>query len=187
LHLPYSPSIALPGDQQNSQWACSVKLPFLITIVAVTEHYTTRRSTEHSVQREQKIVDDNAMIIFHENTIDITYSKPQMRLFLVWLDWVPLWKHGGASILLSKVENSVTEPHHFYAAPAPAPGVNFDAAPAAPAPAPAPTLLYSKAKFLKLTKVITHVETIFFIWFWTNYIAENISWMGCKLLHFVSF
>jgi hypothetical protein len=41
---------------------------------------------------------------------------------------------------------SVAEPHHFYAAPAP--GKNFDAA-----PAPAPTLLYNKAKFLKLTKV----------------------------------
>jgi hypothetical protein len=35
--------------------------------------------------------------------------------------------------------NSVAELHHFYAAPA--------------APAPAPTLLYSKAKFLKRTKV----------------------------------
>jgi hypothetical protein len=45
---------------------------------------------------------------------------------------------------------SVAEPPHFYAAPAPAPGVNFEAA---PAPAPAPTLLYSKAKFLKRTKV----------------------------------
>jgi hypothetical protein len=44
---------------------------------------------------------------------------------------------------------SVAEPHHFYAAPAP--GKNFDAAPAAPAPAP--TLFYSKAKFLKRTKV----------------------------------
>jgi hypothetical protein len=43
---------------------------------------------------------------------------------------------------------SVAEPHHFYAAPTPAPGTNFDAA-----PAPAPTLLYSKAKFLKRTKV----------------------------------
>jgi hypothetical protein len=43
----------------------------------------------------------------------------------------------------------VAEPHHFYAAPAP--GKNFDAAPAAPAPVP--TLLYSKAKFLKRTKV----------------------------------
>jgi hypothetical protein len=42
---------------------------------------------------------------------------------------------------------SVAEPHHFYAAPAP--GKNFDAAPAAPAP----TLLYSKTKFLKRTKV----------------------------------
>jgi hypothetical protein len=39
---------------------------------------------------------------------------------------------------------SVADPHHFYAAPAP--GKNFD-------PAPAPTLLYSKAKFLKRTKV----------------------------------
>jgi hypothetical protein len=46
--------------------------------------------------------------------------------------------------------SSVAEPHHFYAAPTP--GKNFDAAPA-PAPAPAPTLLNSKAKFLKLTKV----------------------------------
>jgi hypothetical protein len=45
----------------------------------------------------------------------------------------------------SKVETSVAEPHHFYAAP----GEKFDAALAAPAPAPAPTLLYSKAKFLK--------------------------------------
>jgi hypothetical protein len=52
-------------------------------------------------------------------------------------------------------------PHNFYAAPAPppAPGENFDAAPAAPAP----TLLYIKAKFLKRTKVYTHVETILFI------------------------
>jgi hypothetical protein len=41
---------------------------------------------------------------------------------------------------------SVAEPHHFYTAPAP--GKNFDAA-----PAPAPTLLFSKAKFLKLTQV----------------------------------
>jgi hypothetical protein len=44
---------------------------------------------------------------------------------------------------------SVAELHHFYAAPAL--GKNFDAAPD-PA-APAPTLLYSKAKFLKRTKV----------------------------------
>jgi hypothetical protein len=53
----------------------------------------------------------------------------------------------------------------IYAAPAPAPGNNFNAAPApaAPAQAPAPTLLYSKAKFLKRTKVYTHIETIFFI------------------------
>jgi hypothetical protein len=53
---------------------------------------------------------------------------------------------------------SVAEPHHFYAAPDPALGKNFDAAlalaaPAAPAPAPVPTLLYSKTKFLKQTKV----------------------------------
>jgi hypothetical protein len=51
---------------------------------------------------------------------------------------------------------SVAETPHFSAAPAPAPGVNFYAAPspAAPAaPAPAPTLLYSKAKILKRTKV----------------------------------
>jgi hypothetical protein len=51
---------------------------------------------------------------------------------------------------------SVAEPHHFYAAPAP--GKNFDAA-----PAPAPTLLYSKAKLLKQTKVYIHVETTLFI------------------------
>jgi hypothetical protein len=51
------------------------------------------------------------------------------------------------------VWTSVAEPHHFYAAPAP--GKDFDAAPApaALAPAPDPTLLYSKAKFLKRTKV----------------------------------
>jgi hypothetical protein len=60
------------------------------------------------------------------------------------------------------LSSSVAEPHHFYAAPAP--GENFDAAPATPAlAAPAPTLLYSKAKFLKRTKVYTHVETILFI------------------------
>jgi hypothetical protein len=41
---------------------------------------------------------------------------------------------------------SVAEPHHFYAAPAP--GENLDAAPAL-----APTLLYSKAKIFKRTKV----------------------------------
>jgi hypothetical protein len=54
----------------------------------------------------------------------------------------------------SLVLPSVSEPHHFYAAPAP--GENFDAA-------PAPTILYSKAKFLKRTKVYTQVETILFI------------------------
>jgi hypothetical protein len=43
---------------------------------------------------------------------------------------------------MTTVMVSVAEPHHFYAAP----GENFDAA-------PAPTLLYSKAKFLKRTKV----------------------------------
>jgi hypothetical protein len=46
------------------------------------------------------------------------------------------------------VLHTVAEPHHFYAALAPAPGKNFDAA-----PAPAPTPFYSKAKFLKRTKV----------------------------------
>jgi hypothetical protein len=49
------------------------------------------------------------------------------------------------------VSVSVAEPLNFYAAPAPAPGKNFKADPA-PA-APAPTLLYSKTKFLKRTKV----------------------------------
>jgi hypothetical protein len=44
--------------------------------------------------------------------------------------------------------------------PAPAPGENFDAAPALAATAP--TLLYSKAKILKRTKVKTHVETSLF-------------------------
>jgi hypothetical protein len=43
--------------------------------------------------------------------------------------------------------SSVAEPHHYYAASVP--GKNFDAAPAAPAS----TLLYSKTKFLKRTKV----------------------------------
>jgi hypothetical protein len=44
---------------------------------------------------------------------------------------------------------SVAEPHHFYAAPAaPAP-----AAPNPAAPNPAPTLQYSRATFLKRTKV----------------------------------
>jgi hypothetical protein len=61
--------------------------------------------------------------------------------------------HNGASYneFEAKVihTSSVAEPHHFYAAPAP--GENFDAAPA-PA-APAPTLLHSKIKFLKRTKV----------------------------------
>jgi hypothetical protein len=42
------------------------------------------------------------------------------------------------------LKSIVAEPDHFYAAPAP--GKNFDAA-------PAPTFLYSKAKFLKRTKV----------------------------------
>jgi hypothetical protein len=46
------------------------------------------------------------------------------------------------------VKISVAESHNFYAAPDPASGKSFDAAPAAPAPAP--TLLYSKAKFLKM-------------------------------------
>jgi hypothetical protein len=54
-------------------------------------------------------------------------------------------------------EISVAEPHQFYAAPDPFPdpaaGKNFDAAPAPAAPAPAPTLLYSKEKILKRTKV----------------------------------
>jgi hypothetical protein len=44
----------------------------------------------------------------------------------------------------TSLTSSVAEPHHFYAAPAP--GKHFDAA-------PAPTLLYSKTKFLKQTKV----------------------------------
>jgi hypothetical protein len=47
------------------------------------------------------------------------------------------------------INSSVVEPHYFYAAPAP--GKNFDAAPAPAAPAPTP--FYSKAKFLKRTKV----------------------------------
>jgi hypothetical protein len=58
----------------------------------------------------------------------------------------------GSLLRLGTFIPSVAEPHHFYVAPDP--GKNFDAAPAAPAaPAPAPTLLYSKAKFLKRTKV----------------------------------
>jgi hypothetical protein len=64
---------------------------------------------------------------------------------------------------------------------------NLDAAPAAVAPAPAPTLLQSKAKFFKRTKVETHVKTILFIWFCTIYFAENLNWMGNKMFYFVSF
>jgi hypothetical protein len=45
-------------------------------------------------------------------------------------------------VFLFYIMTSVAEPHHFSAAP----GKNFDAA-------PAPTLLYSKTKFLKRTKV----------------------------------
>jgi hypothetical protein len=67
-----------------------------------------------------------------------SFDSERFILLKIWAEWVI---------------NSVAEPHHFYAAPAP--GKNFDAAPApaAPAPAPAPTLFYSKAKFLKRTKV----------------------------------
>jgi hypothetical protein len=76
---------------------------------------------------------------------------------------------------------NVAEPHHFYAAPAP--GENFDAAPVASAlvalsTAPNLPVLYSKAKFLKRTKVSIHVETILFMWFRTIYFAENMNWMG---------
>jgi hypothetical protein len=66
---------------------------------------------------------------------------------------VQLKKGNFSWFLVISLKSSVAEPHHFYAAPAP--GTNFDAAPAAPAP----PLLYIKAKFLKRTKVITHVET----------------------------
>jgi hypothetical protein len=66
--------------------------------------------------------------------------------YLVMSSGVVIWI---VSWIVLLVVISVTEPHHFYAAPDP--GKNFDAAPAAPAPAP--TLLYSKAKFLKRTKV----------------------------------
>jgi hypothetical protein len=47
-------------------------------------------------------------------------------------------------MILACTGTSVAEPRYFYAAPAP--GKNFDAA-------LAPTLFYSKAKFLKRTKV----------------------------------
>jgi hypothetical protein len=47
-------------------------------------------------------------------------------------------------LYFESVGTSLAESHHFYAAPAP--GKNFDAA-------PAPTLLFSKEKFLKRTKV----------------------------------
>jgi hypothetical protein len=43
---------------------------------------------------------------------------------------------------------SVSEPHHFYAAPASAPALGKDFI-----AAPAPTLLYNKPTFLKQTKV----------------------------------
>jgi hypothetical protein len=53
------------------------------------------------------------------------------------------------SHLFLLILSSVAKPHYFYAAPAP--GKNFEAA-SAPA-APAPTLLYSREKILKRTKV----------------------------------
>jgi hypothetical protein len=58
-------------------------------------------------------------------------------------------------IIYNKLKSSVAEPHHFYVAlaPDPAPVKNFDAPLDPAAPAPAPTLLYSKEKFLKRTKV----------------------------------
>jgi hypothetical protein len=58
---------------------------------------------------------------------------------------------------------------------APATSKNFDAA-------PAPTLLYSKAKILKRTKVYTHL-----LHFILYDIAKNMNWMGYKLFYFVSF
>jgi hypothetical protein len=112
---------------------------------------------------------------FHEHFYQCNITKLLFRVFL--LKICPIlkifkpMKRFRASVLRSR----------FYAAPAP--GKNFDAAPAAPAP----TLLYIKAKFLKQTKVYIHVETTLFIWFRTIYIAENMNWMGYKLLYFVSF
>jgi hypothetical protein len=55
-------------------------------------------------------------------------------------DWIRI-QRGVWIRIQEKKEKGKTSPH-FYAAP----GINFDAA-------PAPTLLYSKAKFLKRTKV----------------------------------
>jgi hypothetical protein len=87
-----------------------------------------------------------------EDCTNLTLASQQMQLGreqlgLFFKFWVALYRSG--------VVGSVAEPLHFYAAPAPAPGKNFDAAPdpAALAPAPAPTLPYSRAKFLKRTKV----------------------------------
>jgi hypothetical protein len=57
------------------------------------------------------------------------------------------------------ITTSVAEPHHLYAAPAPI--KNFGAALDPAAPAPARTLLYGYVKFLKRTKVLTHLETSF--------------------------
>jgi hypothetical protein len=77
-----------------------------------------------------------------------------------------LFKNKTSRFFSMYVLSSVAEPHQFYAAPAPgenfdaalAPDENFDAAPPPGenfdvAPALAPTLLYSKAKYLKRTKV----------------------------------
>jgi hypothetical protein len=52
------------------------------------------------------------------------------------------------SLAKEEILDSGAEPHHFYAAPAPSKNINA---------APARSLLYSKAKFLNITEVYTHV------------------------------
>jgi hypothetical protein len=58
--------------------------------------------------------------------------------------------------VLPFVRVSVTELHHFYAAPVPS--ENFDAV-----PAPTPTLLNSKPKIFKIKKKLTEGLTLFFL------------------------
>jgi hypothetical protein len=63
------------------------------------------------------------------------------------------------------VEISVTEPHHFYAAPDP--GKNFYAAPAT-------TLLNNKAEFLKRSK-FKHMLKLFFSFDSVRFILLEIN------------
>jgi hypothetical protein len=71
------------------------------------------------------------------------FLKNILYLMLAQAYWMKLLPHYSKRC---SGKASVAKPHHYAA---PAPGKNFDATPAAPAP----TLLYCKAKFIKLIKV----------------------------------